>query len=544
VDRTIRICSLALALASVAVPVRASDDNKQAELFWRAQRADISGNGSKALQGYNKLLSQFPQSDVAVDRLLDAAVLHDDFASALKAARAQQLANSLDAATPLIFFVDAWKRKDWAEAEQATAALQERGAFGFMAPVLNAWIEAGRGKAATLSNATLRTNGTLAYYADDQLIYFDLSNGNLDSAQRRLTTFPGFGEDHARHMALSAAEHMIRNGKGEFANMLLAHIGLDPMVTTAKPGRFPAEQAIAALFSRLSLQLAEQGAADQALYFARLGQWIGPESPFARMTVAAQLGQLGRHSEAALLLDGVPVSRPHWSWALGDKARLLVDQGKTKEALQVIQSARAAKPQASDLKLLEAQQLAANGDLDGAADIYRALIRDADKSSDKNGRPVTFRMLLAQILDDKNDWVAGKAVLEEALVINSDNPLLLNSLGYGLLERREDVKRGFELVAKAHRLAPQSPAITDSLGWGHYLNGDYAKAIPLLERAVEGAINDVSINEHLGDAYWQIGRFNEARYAWRAASLQAEGDVAKRIAAKMDAGLTETTAAP
>ena len=106
------------------------------------------------------------------------------------------------------------------------------------------------------------------------------------------------------------------------------------------------------------------------------------------------------------------------------------------------------------------------------------------------------------------------------------------------------MKRGFDLVAKAHRLAPQSPAIADSLGWAHYLSGDYAQAIPLLEKAVEDAIGDVAINEHLGDAYWQAGRLTEARYAWRAASLQAEGESAVRLAAKIDLGLTDATAAP
>jgi Flp pilus assembly protein TadD len=99
-------------------------------------------------------------------------------------------------------------------------------------------------------------------------------------------------------------------------------------------------------------------------------------------------------------------------------------------------------------------------------------------------------------------------------------------------------------VSKAHRLSPQSPAITDSLGWAHYLNGEFEAAVPLLEQAVQGAINDATINEHLGDAYWHAGRGVDARYAWRSALLQAEGETAKRIAAKADIGWTEATAAP
>jgi tetratricopeptide (TPR) repeat protein len=545
VDRTIRTCSLALLLTvSGASAGFSKDSDVETDLYWQAQRAELAGNPASALKSYDRLLGKFPQSSVVVDRLFDLAVLQGDFPSALKAARAQQLSDAVDPALPLIFYVDAWKRKDWAEAAKATAWLQERGIFGFMAPLLNSWTQVAKGGAGSLANATLRDNGTLAYYSDDQFVYLDLANGNLDSAKRRLSTFPGFSDDYARHMALTAVEHLGRNGQAEFANSLLDHLGLESNAFGAKAAPFPSEQAIAALFSRLSTQLDEQGINEQALYFARLAQWIAPDSPFARITLAGQLAKRGQSPQASLLLDGVAQSRPQSSWALGSRARLLNDQGKSADALNLIQSARQQRPAANDLKLLEAQQLVANGDLDAAAAIYRVLVAGADVAAGKTGRRVTYRMLLAQVLDRQNNWPLTKAIYEEALAINDQNPQLLNSLGYGLLERREDLKRGFDLVSRAHRLAPQSPAITDSLGWAHYLNGNYESAIPLLERAVEDAINDVSINEHLGDAYWQVGRLHEARYAWRAAALQAEGEGSSRLATKIDLGLTEATAAP
>ena len=248
--------------------------------------------------------------------------------------------------------------------------------------------------------------------------------------------------------------------------------------------------------------------------------------------------------QALALLDNVAENRPQWSWTLSKKARILLSGGKEVDALQMIQSARIARPNAIDLVLLEAQQLEAKKDLAGAVLLYRKLLAQADASGTKNGRTFTFRLLLAQALSAQGDWVGSKAALEEALVSNGENAQVLNMLGYGLLERRENTQRGLELVSKAHRLEPQSPAITDSLGWGHYLNSDYATAIPLLEKAVEGAINDVTINEHLGDAYWRAGRAIEARYAWRSALLQAEGEGEARIAAKIDLGWTEANAAP
>jgi Flp pilus assembly protein TadD len=526
------------------VPLCAAETETDVELFWQAQRADLVRQPVNALKNYNRLLVKLPESSVAVDRLFEIAVLQGDFASAMKAARAQQLAESGNAASPLIFFVDAWRRKDWAEAAQATSWLQERSLFAFMAPILNAWTEIARGKEGNISNASLSENGTLAYYANDQLVYLDIANGKVADAQKRLTSFPGFGDDHTRHMAMTAAEHFARSREGEFANAMLEHIGAEPISGTAKSGAFPSDQAIASLFSRLSEQLQEQGVADQALYFARLAQWIAPESAYGRMTLAQRLEERSEHDLAAAMLGGIAETRPQWSWALGNMSRILLAQNRPVEALQLVQAARIKRPNAYDLKLLEAQQLEANKDMAGAASVYRSLITSADAAKMANGRRVTYRLLLSQALSAQDDWAGAKKVLEEALALNDQNPNILNSLGYGLLERREDVRRGFELVAMAHKLAPDSPAITDSLAWGHYLNGDYAKAVPLLEKAVEGAINDVTINEHLGDAYWKVGRAIEARYAWRAAVLQAEDEEAKRIAAKIDTGWSEATAAP
>lgn len=545
-DRITRICSIACCAAlflTSALDAKSDDGRGDTDLYWQAQRAELSGQPVDALKSYNKLLKKLPQSNVAVDRLFESAVQQGDFASVLKAARAHQLAESGDAALPLIFFVDAWKRQDWAAAAQASDWLKQRGVFDFMTPILNAWVDAAQGKAATIPSATLRDNGLLAFYANDQLVFLDFANGNITSAQRRLSNFPGFGDDFARHMAMLAAEHLGRKGESEYANSLLAHIGAEAVVFVNKPSAFSGEMALPSLFSRLSEQLQEQGVADQALYFARLSHWLSPDNAYGRMALSRQLAAVGQWTQAKNLLDGIAADRVQASWALSEKARILQREGRSSDALALVQSARVKTPEAMDLMLLEAQQREESGDLAGATAIYRQLVTASDGSGSKNGRQLAYRLLLAAAFEAQNDWPSAKETLEEALKFNGENAQVLNSLGYGLLERREDVKRGFALVAKAHHMAPDSAAITDSLGWGHYLNGEFEQSVPLLEKAVEGAINDATINEHLGDAYWQTGRLVDARYAWRAALLQAESNAATRIAAKVDLGWTDETAA-
>lgn len=528
------------------MPAAAKKDESSAEtdLFWDAQRADLRGEANVALKNYNRLVGKLPSSAVAVDRLFDFAIAHGDLPSALRAGRAQQLTNSGDAALPLIFFVDAWNKGDMAGARQSVGWVKDRDMFAFLVPILTAWIDISEGKQGAVSNTALRGSGLLYYYSYDQMVFLDLANGNIKGAQRRLSSFGGFADDYSRHMAMLAAEYLGQSGEGNYANSLLLHLGVEPVPFGKKAAPFPSDQALAALFSRLSDQLQEQGIADQSLYFARLAHWISADSVFGRMTLSKRLAERGDGTKAQALLDGITPLRPQWTWALGEKAQRFNQDSNNAAALALVKQARGARPESQNLQLLEARQLELAEQLPAATAIYRNLVASADNAVQKNGRRVTYRLFLAQALDAQGKWAEAKGILEEALALSAENPDVLNMLGYTLLERREDVQRGLELVAKAHRLAPQSAAITDSLGWGHYLNGDFDLAIPLLEKAVEGAMNDVTINEHLGDAYWQAGRAIEARYAWRSALLQAEGDVAKRIAAKIDIGWTEATAAP
>ena len=146
--------------------------------------------------------------------------------------------------------------------------------------------------------------------------------------------------------------------------------------------------------------------------------------------------------------------------------------------------------------------------------------------------------------DKSGDWPSARKSLDEARAIDPKNPFVLNYLGYGLLERREEVPLALDYVKTAFTLAPESTAIADSLGWGYFLNGDYARAVSLLETAVKTAGNDVTMNEHLGDAYWLSGRFVDARYAWGVAAQTAIKDDAARLKGKIDLGLGRETAQP
>ena len=70
------------------------------------------------------------------------------------------------------------------------------------------------------------------------------------------------------------------------------------------------------------------------------------------------------------------------------------------------------------------------------------------------------------------------------------------------------------------------------------------EAIEIPPRPAKRDPTQAEIHEHLGDALYKAGNKFEARYAWSAALVTAEEDVATRLKAKIEAGLTPATAAP
>ena len=141
-------------------------------------------------------------------------------------------------------------------------------------------------------------------------------------------------------------------------------------------------------------------------------------------------------------------------------------------------------------------------------------------------------------LERMNQWPKAEADLQAALKTRPDEPELLNYLGYSWIDRGEHLKEAMAMVEKAVAADPRSGAMVDSLGWAYYRLGDYKAAVEKLEMAVELEAGDPEINGHLGDAYWKVGRRDEAQFQWRRVlTLKPDDKVKAAVEAKLASGL-------
>ncbi len=99
--------------------------------------------------------------------------------------------------------------------------------------------------------------------------------------------------------------------------------------------------------------------------------------------------------------------------------------------------------------------------------------------------------------------VQAKAQYQAVLQIQPDNVVVLNNLA--VLYQRSNDPKAEELARHAYKIAPNSPAILDTLGWILAGKGDVKEALDILQKAVSLASDAPDIRYHYAAALAKSG---------------------------------------
>ena len=92
------------------------------------------------------------------------------------------------------------------------------------------------------------------------------------------------------------------------------------------------------------------------------------------------------------------------------------------------------------------------------------------------------RILLAQLEKTEGKTAAAIEQYRKAVALDERNVLALNSLAYLLAESKQP-DEALKYAQQAKEIAPDSPAVDDTLGWTYFQKGMYALAVTHLESA-------------------------------------------------------------
>ena len=428
--------------------------------------------------------------------------------------------------------------------DHAAAAVQKLGdsPLDFLQPVLAAWLAVdAKNPAVALQLAAREGDALDRRYASENHALILLSTGRTAEGLAALHAQLGALQED-QQFRLAAASLLAGQGKRDAARALLA--GRDPALALhakrlGRGSKGDARFGASRFLVRVANDLASEETAPLAIALARAALILDPAFDGARIALAEALSQDGADAKARQALTAIPPTSPFAREARSAEVTVLARAGEEEAAVRAA-TALSSGPGASgeDARRL-GDLLTERARFTEAAAAYATAI-------DREGEPPDWSLLLQRgaALEQAGRWDEALPALRRAVEIAPTEPLALNYLGYAQVERNENLAAAVAMLEQAHRLAPEDLNIADSLGWAYFRQGNAARALPLLEEAARA--NDVSgtVQEHLGDVLWRLGRRYEARYAWSAARLDADEPMDARLTEKVSRGLPATGATP
>lgn len=188
-------------------------------------------------------------------------------------------------------------------------------------------------------------------------------------------------------------------------------------------------------------------------------------------------------------------------------ARVQAVMGDVEKAREALQRLREQSPeQAVTLWLIEAEILRDQGQSQVAMTIYdQSLAAHPDNTELLYARAL-HAVSLGQLEVLERD-------LRTILARDPDHADALNALGYTLADRTDRLQEAYGYIDRALTLAPEEPAVLDSMGWVLFKLGRHDEAIGYLRRAY-AQLPDGEIGAHLGEALWAAGQREEAWRVW------------------------------
>ena len=522
-----------------------------ARTYLEARAAAIDGDHSRSAQLLAQLVDGSLANQTVTKQALSQAISAGDMKLALR------LVGTLKPAeTPIearmLQVADALRSNDSSRAVALLRTPSEAGDLGFVRPFVEAWAAADSndlpGALAGLNG--ISSNNLLAALAPEHRAFILLKFRRTAEARPLVDQILKTAAGRESRLRYALADAYLKAGDRARAAEIIQGLG----TAASRPGERVLQgkssgigidngrRAFAELLIVLAADLNRLRNEQMPIALSQVARYAAPESSASSVMLGLMLARRDRTSDAVEVLRSIPANDPLSLQARDAEVRALITAEREAEALQIAQRVASS----SDAGVADYARL---GDVlanmkrhEAAAAAYARAHQYVANGLPQERWPLL--LLQASSLEEADRWPEARQLLGQALVLAPDEPLLLNFLGYAKLERGEDLDTAEAMIRKASALAPDDASITDSLGWAVYKRGRTREAIEILTRAAKGDPAQAEIHEHLGDALYKAGNKYEARYAWSAALVTAEEDVAARLKAKIETGLTPATAAP
>jgi Flp pilus assembly protein TadD len=479
-----------------------------------------------AAQHYmNKALVYDSGNNEMMQRTFLLALGSGNFATAKTMAEKLVDANNSGSSELALIFLscDAISREDFKAALALLDRLPSEGFGQYTKPMLTAWALMGKGdKQAALGLLAAHAVPSDPAYRMHAGMMEELS-GNMAGAAQHYKVAMANGL--SLHTAVMVANFFTRHGKPDISRNI--YEGLDkaypynPFISALANGKQhvaqpnivrAADGAALALFDLATL-LYEKRAYDSAQIYGSLVQKLSATSPFAKMMMGDIAALHRQYDKAIAEYNAIEAPSPIYWISRVRMAEVYEASGQSDKSIAMLTAM--SKDEATRIPALVSL-----GDVHRRQGRYEEAVAAYNKvlagivPTEKEW-PVIYARGMAE--ERLNRWARAEKDLLQALSFQPNNPMILNFLAYSWANQGINLNKALEYAKQAVSLKPNDGYILDSYGWALFRLSQYKDAVIWLEQAVAQIPEDSTLLDHLGDAYWQAGRRDEARYKWRQA---------------------------
>ncbi len=448
----------------------------------------------------------------------------------------------------LIFLsCDALKNNNFTAAITFLDKLPEDGFGQYTKPLLTAWAHAGQGKKdkalKLLADTSDSNDPTYRIHAG----LMEERVGNIKAATKHYEIAMKNGLNlHTAVMTGNFFEHI---GQPEITRTI--YQGLDKIypynpftkiLTSRDPNHATtpnitqaADGAALALFD-LATILYEKRAYNSAQIYGSLVQFLTPKSPFIQLMMGDIAALHDQYYKAIKNYDTIDKTSPIYWLSRIRIANVYEVSGQLELSIKMLTTL-------SKNSSTRIQALVSLGDIyrrtdrfEDAINTYNQALAEITPITEEYW-PIIYARGIAQ--ERLNRWKLAEKDLLQALAFQPDNPMILNFIAYSWANKGIKLDKALEYAGHAAALRPYDGYILDSYGWTLFRMAQYKESIIWLEQAVALLPNDSILLDHLGDAYWQDSRRNEARHQWKqAADLSQDPSFKMLVQKKLRYGIT------
>lgn len=124
---------------------------------------------------------------------------------------------------------------------------------------------------------------------------------------------------------------------------------------------------------------------------------------------------------------------------------------------------------------------------------------------------------LAMIYNGIQSYELSDSLYERALELKPDDPLINNNYSYAFATRKIQLDRALKMVQISIAADSLNSSYLDTIGWVHFMLGNYEEAKLYLEKAIEVGGESAVMLDHLADTESKLGNKERALELWEKA---------------------------